>query len=49
MLIDLVAFGMGYILLLGRWRKKDIYFHTLIYSYLVAVFLLKLSPCILSM
>lgn len=48
MLIDLVAFGMGYILLLGRWRKKDIYFHTLIYIYLVAVFLLTLSPCILS-
>lgn len=48
MIVDLIAFGMGYILLLGRWRKKDLYFHTLIYIYLVAVFLLTLSPCILS-
>lgn len=48
MLIDLIALSMGYVLLLARWRKKDIYFHTLIYIYLVAVFLLTLSPCISS-
>lgn len=48
--IDLIAFCLFYIVVLfPRWRKRELFFHTICYIYLVSVFMLTLSPCIMSL